>query len=259
MIDDLFKGLAAFDEVEAVALGGSRAGTVFDDKSDYDVYVYCSPVVPVEKRKALLARFCSYMELGNGFWEYEDNCVLNDGVDIDIIYRNTDDFAEGISDVVDKHNAHNGYTTCMWHNLRTCKIVVDNNGRLTALKAKYDCPYPKELKANIIDRNMRLLRHSMPAYEHQIAKVAGRNDSVGINHRVTEFLASYFDIIFALNELTHPGEKRLVTLCERNCKKLPKDFRANLDALFSDMFVHSDKLPSDIDRIVSELENILLK
>ena len=257
MIEKLFDELTALGEVEAVALGGSRAGEVFDDKPDYDVYVYCTSTPTVEKRKAILDKYCSYMELGNSFWEYEDNCVLNDGIDIDVLYRNLDDFASEIADVADKHNARNGYTTCMWHNLRTCKIIFDKNGRLTALKEKYGGAYPPELKANIIDRNMKLLRRSMPAYEHQIAKAASRGDSVAVNHRVTEFLASYFDIIFALNELTHPGEKRLVTLCERNCKKLPKDFRADLDTLFSDMFAHSEKLPADIDKIVTELEAVL--
>lgn len=257
MIENLLDELAAIDGVEAVALGGSRAGKVFDEKSDYDMYVYCSSIAPVEKRKSVLEKYCSRMELGNSFWEYEDNCVLNDGIDIDVIYRNLDDFADGIADVVDKHNAHNGYTTCMWHNLRTCKIVFDKNGRLAALKAKYDRAYPQELKANIIERNMKLLRGSMPAYELQISKAVGRNDYVSVNHRVTEFLASYFDIVFALNELTHPGEKRLVALCENNCKILPKNFRANIDTLFSDMFARSEKVPADIDRIISELNAVL--
>ncbi len=28
------------------------------------------------------------------FWEYEDNCVLNSGIDIDILYRNLNSFCE---------------------------------------------------------------------------------------------------------------------------------------------------------------------
>ena len=55
----------------------------------------------------------------------------------------------------------------------------------------------------------------MPAYPKQIIKSVQRNDFVRINHRITEFLASYFDLLFAINGVTHPGEKRLVQLCNK--------------------------------------------
>ena len=106
---------------------------------------------------------------------------------------------------------------------------------------------------------MKLLRHSMPAYETQIAKAVGRGDTVSINHRVTEFLASYFDIIFALNELTHPGEKRLISLCEKQCKILPDNFHANIEKLFKDMFTHPDGVVGDVDSIITALEKVVNK
>ena len=37
MVEELFKELSEILEIEAIALGGSRAGEVFDEKSDYDV------------------------------------------------------------------------------------------------------------------------------------------------------------------------------------------------------------------------------
>ena len=69
----------------------------------------------------------------------------------------------------------------------------------------------------------------MPAYPKQIIKAVQRNDFVSINHRITEFLASYFDLLFAINEVTHPGEKRLVQLCKTQCKILPENFEENLN------------------------------
>ena len=257
MVEDLFKELAAFDEVEAIALGGSRAGSDFDEKSDYDVYVYCKRSISETVRNDLLQKYCSRIEVGNHFWEYEDNCTLNHGVDIDILYRDLDAFAKGISEVLDACQAHNGYTTCMWHNLCTCKIIYDRDGRLTSLQEKYNIPYPALLKKNIIRRNMELLRYAMPAYEVQIAKAVKRGDIVSIHHRVTEFMASYFDVIFALNELTHPGEKRLIELCEKRCEKLPENFRANLDTLFRDMSGSHECILDDVAAIVDELERLL--
>ena len=76
MVDALFQALSALPQVEAIALGGSRAGTVFDPSSDYDVYLYCTQPVPLEVRRQLLSKYCQSMELGNHFWEYEDNCTL---------------------------------------------------------------------------------------------------------------------------------------------------------------------------------------
>ncbi|MDD6572806.1 MAG: nucleotidyltransferase domain-containing protein [Thermoflexaceae bacterium] len=88
MIEQLIKDFTACPQVEAVALGGSRAGEAYDEKSDYDVYVYCNGSIPEEKRHEILSDCCKVMEIGNHFWEYEDNCTLTNGVDIDIIYRN---------------------------------------------------------------------------------------------------------------------------------------------------------------------------
>ncbi len=256
-MEKLFKELSALNQVEAIALGGSRAGSDFDDKSDYDIYVYCKEDISEDIRSVLLQKYCERIEIGNHFWEYEDNCILKNGVDIDILYRDLDAFAKGISEVVDEYEAHNGYTTCMWHNLCTCKVIYDKAGRLTSLQKKYRIPYPKLLKENIIRRNMNLLRYAMPAYEVQIAKAVKRSDMVSVNHRITEFLASYFDVIFAFNELTHPGEKRLIALCEKQCKKLPSDFRRNLEQLLCDMFGRPENISDDIDAIVSELEKLL--
>lgn len=259
MIEDLFRELSERTEVEAIALGGSRAGRHYDEKSDYDVYVYCTEAVPEEVRERILSKYCEVIEIGNHYWEYEDNGTLKNGIDIDILYRNLDDFLMGISEVVNECQAHNGYTTCMWHNLLTCKIIYDKEKHLAGAKEKYAVPYPKKLQQNIIERNMKLLRHSLPAYETQIKKAVKRGDLVSVNHRTAEFMASYFDILFAMNELTHPGEKRLVELCEKNCRILPEHFRENIETLFADMFEDVDKVPADIDRIIGELESVVKK
>ena len=249
--------LSELPEVEAIALGGSRAGKNYDEKSDYDVYLYCKSDVPKDARIRILSKYCSRMEIGNHFWEYEDNCTLNDGVDIDILYRNLDDFANDVASVVEAYQAGNGYTTCMWHNLNTCKVIYDRDGRLEAAKMRFDVPYPQQLKKNIIDRNMQLLHTAMPAYELQIAKAVRRNDLVSINHRVAAFMESYFDVIFAVNELTHPGEKRLMQLCKENCRILPANFEENLNKLFDDLYVHTDDVTIDLKNIIVRLQEIL--
>ncbi len=257
MVDQLFSALSALPEVEAIALGGSRAGTHYDEKSDYDVYLYCTGTVSEDVRREILREYCSYMEIGNHFWEYEDNCTLKNGIDIDILYRNLDDFTADVADVAENCHGRNGYTTCMWHNLRTCKVIYDENGRLTAAKKRFDVPYPEKLRADILDRNWKLLRAAMPAYELQINKAVKRGDLVSVNHRVSAFMESYFDLLFALNGQTHPGEKRLMPLCREMCPRLPERFEENLNALFSHMFTQPEKVSADLDSILTALAKIL--
>ena len=259
MIDKLLEKLAGFEQVEAIALGGSRSGENYDEKSDYDVYVYITAPIGEESRRALLADYCQSMEIGNHYWEYEDNCVLNNGIDIDILYRNLDEFCDGVARVVERFEAYNGYTTCMWHNLLTCKIVCDKYGRLWNAKKRFSVPYPEELRNNIIKRNTALLYGAMPAYSLQLKKANGRNDRVSVVHRTAAFLESYFDVIFALNKQTHPGEKRLIELCRNHCTILPEHFEENLNRLFDDMLIHSDNLTEDLNAIILELKSVMIR
>lgn len=257
MFDRLIQSLTALPQIEAIALGGSRAGRHFDETSDYDVYLYCTAPIEEDVRRELLSQVCSYLEIGNHFWELEDNCTLKNGVDIDILYRNLDDFTADVASVAEQCHARNGYTTCMWHNLNTCKILFDRYGRLAAAKERFNIPYPQQLKQNIIHRNRKLLQGTLPAYSGQIKKAVSRTDLVSINHRVAAFLESYFDILFALNERTHPGEKRLMTLAAETCTLLPDGFEENLNSLFSHLFSQPKLVHQDLTVILQNLEKIL--
>ena len=253
-VEKLFEEISSIPQVEAIALGGSRATGRNDEKSDYDVYVYLTESVDEAIRRGILEKYCQYMEISNSFWELEDDVTLKDGIDMDIIYRNMNDFENMVSSVVDNCVAWNGYTTCMWHNLITSKIVFDRNGNLQKLQEKYKIPYPKKLKENIISNNMKLLQGLLCSYDMQIEKAENRGDLVSVNHRVTEFLASYFDILFALNEMTHPGEKRMQSICSKECKILPNNFDENLNRLFQGMF--REKISPVIKEMVEEIQKI---
>ncbi len=255
-VNELFKEFGNIPQVEAIALGGSRATGRNDEKSDYDVYIYISELIDENIRKEILNKYCKYMEIGNSFWELEDDVTLNDGIDMDIIYRNMNEFGNTVKSVVEDCNSWNGYTTCLWHNLITSKIIIDKNGKLSELQSRFDVPYPKKLKENIISNNLKLLNGMLPSFDMQIKKAQKRGDFVSVNHRVTEFLASYFDVIFALNEMTHPGEKRMQSICSAECKILPNNFDVNLNKLFANMF--GGDVSSVIDEIVQEIQKLCI-
>lgn len=229
--NSIISAFEALEQTDAVVLGGSRSTGIQDSGSDYDVYVYLNSELDLETKRKTVVPFCTEAEIGNHYWEPEDNCVLNNGVPIDIIYRTVEMFENYLKTVVDNGTPFNGYTTCFWHNIINGRVLFDKSGKFTELQKKYTVPYPEKLRKNIIENNRKLLSGCLPSYDKQIRKAAQRNDIVSVHHRITEFLASYFDIIFALNRLTHPGEKRLVQLCKSNCRLLPQSFEENINAL----------------------------
>jgi hypothetical protein len=95
----------------------------------------------------------------------------------------------------------------------------------------------------------------MDSYDKQIIISVYRKDYVNINNRISAFLASYFDIIFSINELTNPGEKRLVEICIDNCKILPNYFEENIKKLLQNN--NENQIVKHINDIICELKNIL--
>jgi len=255
MIEKVVAEFRGCSEVEAIALGGSRGINKGDEYSDYDIYIYLTENLNREKRRRILEKYCSYMEIGNEFWE-EDDCIMTDGIDMDLIYRRIEDIEGNLKYVVDNHGASMGYTTCFWDNAINSKILYDRTGRLTQLAERYRVEYPETLKKNIIEKNHKLLKDFMPSLYYQIEKSIKRNDLMSINHRLTEFLALYFDIIYALNGEKHRGEKRMLEIT-REFELLPKDYTDLIEDLFKYIYRDNEKFMTSLDKICGNLYGLL--
>ena len=68
-------------------------------------------------------------------------------------------------------------------------------------------PTPPALRRAIISHNLPILRGIVPSYRDNLEKSLARRDLVFINNEVTWLLVAYFDILFALNNVPHPGAK----------------------------------------------------
>ena len=253
----LIEKFSQLPQVEAIALGGSHSNQMNDSLSDYDLYVYVSETIPATERDNIFRETCSYMETGNQFWELEDDGILNCGTEIEIIYRDLNWLENELNRVVFEHQASTGYSTCFWSNLLNCRVIYDPTEKLKELKERFSVPYPAELKTNIVAKNLPLLTDSMPAYPKQIAKALKRRDKISVHHRVTEYLASYFDILFAINELPHPGEKRLVSYTDQYCKSIPEHFDENISNILTMAGHCDDQLLDELKVANKELQAIL--
>lgn len=206
MIEKVIEEFKGCSEVEAIALGGSRGSGRGDEHSDYDIYIYLTGDLDREKRREILERYCTYMEVGNRFWE----------------------------------------------NVVNSKILYDRTGRLGKLAERYRVEYPEELKRNIIEKNHKLLKDYMPSLYYQLEKSIKRNDLVSINHRLTEFLALYFDIIYALNGEKHRGEKRMLEIT-REFDLLPENYGGLIEDLFKFIYKDNSKFLETMDQICHNL------
>ena len=221
--------------VEAIALAGSLGASSSDEMSDYDIYIYSNEPVDIEFRQQIAKKFSDKFEVNNQYFETGDEWILRDSSKVvDIMYRKPSDIEGNINWVWKNHNACVGYTTCFVFNVKNSIIFYDKNNWYKSLQDSVSGDYPKELQQNIIAKNLPLLNFKLVAsFVEQVEKAIKREDLISVNHRLSAFLASYFDVLFAKNKILHCGEKRLKNYALNNCKLLPKNFENDINDLFT--------------------------
>ena len=230
LFDEIISEYKNFPEVKAIAIGGTTSVKTSDNLSDIDVYVFVLEDISVDKRRALVEKYSTKFEVGGEYFGAGDEYFVDRlNIQLDVMFWNVNWFSQVVDNAWVKNYPSNGYTTCFLYTLKNFNILFEKEEYLTNLKKKIDTPYPEKLKTNIIHRNMMLMYEKpFASYYEQIEKAIKRNDINSINHRISAFLASYFDVIFAKNELLHPGEKRLIKFAKENCQILPLDFEKNI-------------------------------
>jgi len=248
------------EHVEAVLLAGSRVVNNTDADSDYDMYMYTTKEIDPAEREAIAKMFADYYEINNQFWETGDEWTLRDsGEGIDIMFRSFDWLKGEVERNIINHQANVGYSTCFWYNIKNSEIIYDKGGRLTPFQAEVDVAYPEELKKNIIKKNYPVIRQIRSSYHHQIELAIKRKDRVSINHRVAAVFESYFDILFAVNEMLHPGEKRQMSYLKDKVDKLPTNFETVVNELIDKSITLHPAILDAIDRLMNGLDELLKK
>jgi hypothetical protein len=267
-IDVLLRTLAAryadHASVLAVAHAGSRMAGVADQYSDVDIYVYDQRgEVPLEVRRAIagaLADQAQRVEVGCTTWEPGDEWIDRaTGIKVDTMFRSPRWIEDQLDQVLVRHQASLGYTTCFWFNVLNAEVLTERDGWYTALRQRADVPYPDGLMHAIVAKNHHLLRDSHSAYYNQIELAMRRRDRNSLNHRLAVLLASYFDVLFAINKQPHPGEKRLVTHVERRCARRPRDLGAQIDRLVASLSAPWEQMDvlAAIHDLVDELDGLV--
>jgi Domain of unknown function (DUF4037) len=230
LTEELTRFYASLPDVTAVGLGGSRSRGHGDVASDLDLYIFTTSALALPARVSILEqRPASRADMGLTYWDSGDEWIdAATGSEVDAIFWERGWIGSVIDRVLVEKAPSIGYSTCHWHTLKHLEILFDRQGWLEALHTRCQAPYPEQLRSAIIARNQPLIRSIIPSYYHQIEKAVQRGDRVSVNHRVTALLASYFDILFALNRQTHPGEKRLLRAAKTSCALVPQSMEPHV-------------------------------
>jgi hypothetical protein len=256
---DLFADLP---QVEAIAWGGSQIGGITDPSSDIDLYVYTQADIPLAIRQEIVTRSggASQANVGLSYWGPGDEWFNTPtGIEIDIVYFNAQWMASQLQRVIHQCEASLGYTTCFWHIIRHSQSLSDPRGWFQALQNTAQVDYPETLRKNIIALNHPVLREVIPSYANQLIKAVKRSDLVSMNHRLSALLASYFDIIFAVNRELHPGEKRLLSLANKRCIRVPINMVDDINTLIQTASVADQTFLSQMTKCLDNLDQWLVQ
>jgi hypothetical protein len=237
--------------VETIALGGSQTSGTLDRHSDIDLYVYSKEIVPLVQRKAIVEKLgASKADLNLTFWDTGDEWFDREtGIEVDVIYWSPTWIEEQLERVLTAHQASLGYTTCFWRTVKNSQILYDRAGWFAKLQEKSNQPYPVQLKRAIVAKNHPVLRTVIPSYYGQIQKALERHDLVSVNHRLAALFASYFDALFALNEVLNPGEKKILRFVKEECSRIPPSLEGQIERILQSAAVGDGFVLQELDQM----------
>ena len=254
----LARAYAQLPGVRAVAMGGSQATELAAVGSDVDLYVYAVPEPGLEARAEVMGE-SARRELGNRCFEPGDEWLdPGTGIHVDAMFRAPAFVEADLDRLLVRHEARVGCSTAFWHGLVHSVALHDPTGWYAALQERARTPYPEPLVRAVVALNQPLLRSNLSSFLAQLDRAAARGDAVSVNHRTAAFLASFFDVLFAVNRIPHPGEKRLLAIAEARCPRRPPELSTLVHALVAaagradrEVVRCADALGEELDRLLA--------
>lgn len=216
---EIATSFATVRTVEAVTLVGTSPTAITASDADIKLCVYSRPpIATVDRNRVIQSRRAGSVPGGsNGSgdrWVERDS-----GVWVGVTYRDPLWVEAELRRVVDRHEASFGCSTEVWHDVLASHLLFDRNAWFDRLRQPVKRPYPEALVRSIVAKNYPVLRSA------QSASPGSQKDVIDA------ILASYFDILFAVNHEPHPGTRQLLDTAELICARLPMNMRTDITAL----------------------------
>ena len=157
LLKEFTKEVIKSNDIDAIVLSGSKTSLINDEMSDYDIYVYSKEKINIETRKNFAEKYSSYYELGNDYFEYGDELII-ENICFDFMYRDLSFVENEINCIWKNCNSKIGYTTAFLYNIKNSKIIYDKDFKFKSLQEELNKEYPNKLKENIINKNLAVMK-----------------------------------------------------------------------------------------------------
>nr|MDQ2997192.1 DUF4037 domain-containing protein [Chloroflexota bacterium] len=208
IVQHLVAVLADLPGVAAIALGGSTAAGFADESSDLDVYVYYHEPLAASADRA--TRLCALadegtLEAGILTFGLEDHLHVQQKL-IELIYLDLDRLIAEADRAYSQGLSSEGYTTSLLYILFRNHVFHDATGEVTALRARLHAAYPEPTRTRLLREQPAVLRYFL-----ELLHVSRRRDDLlYVQHMRYSIQMIFFNLLFALNRMYHPGGKRLL-------------------------------------------------
>ena len=220
IVDELLPLLRQFCRGEyGVALGGAHAKGVDDEESDLDLYVFAREVIPAADREQLCRPFADdvesiyswgdapeFVQTGTDFYlkQQKVECWLRH---IDYISNIVAECKDGIvkRDLI-TWTVMGFYNHCTLSDLHRMKPLDDPFGILAHWKSEL-VEYPPKMRETIVTDHLTAARF-WPGNFHYRSAVE-RCDFIYVMGIVQQVVHNLIQVVFALNRVYFPGDKKL--------------------------------------------------
>jgi hypothetical protein len=224
-----------------IALGGAHAKGVADAESDLDLYLFAREVLPAEQRE----RLCQAWGMGIQSvvsWG-APGAFVQGGTDFDVgglkveCWLRNVDYVDEIVDECQRGIVRKEFVTwtvmgfyrhCTLSDLHNMHPLEDPEGVLARWKAAVSV-YPPKLRATILETHLRAAQFWPDNFHYRTA--VERKDVIYTTGIVQQVVHNLIQVLFALNRVYFPGDKKLALALEHLEVKPPKTNQRVVDLL----------------------------
>lgn len=246
MLRRIVTAIADLPGIAAIAQGGSTAAGLADEDSDFDVYMYYhQPLAASADRAARLRPLADEgtLEVGIPTFGLEDHLHVQQKL-IELVYLDLDRLSAEAKQAYGQGLSSEGYTTALLYILVRSPVLHDATGEVTALRAQLQAGYPEPTRTRLLREHPEVLRY----YLELLRISQRRDDRLFVQHMRYSIQTIFFNLLFALNRLYHPGGKRLLMHAQR-CAVQPADLAERWNDI--------SRLPADDGALADRLEELL--